>query len=136
MCALTRETARRQGVTIETIATPVERLDVPAASFAIVYGVNLLHKEDQAAGPSQKRGERVALLSPAGGSRRGRDRCRRGGVPARWSSFLGCRLICLGLVGEYVGGTFEEVKGRPLYFVRSTLDDSKPEAGAVAGPDR
>jgi SAM-dependent methyltransferase len=43
MCALAAGTARLHGVAIETIATPVERLDVPAGSFDLVYGANLLH---------------------------------------------------------------------------------------------
>jgi ubiquinone/menaquinone biosynthesis C-methylase UbiE len=43
MCALARGSARRHGVGIETIATPVERLEVPEASFDLAYGANLLH---------------------------------------------------------------------------------------------
>ena len=43
MCALAAETAGRHGVAVETIATPVERLDVPEGSFDLVYGANLLH---------------------------------------------------------------------------------------------
>jgi ubiquinone/menaquinone biosynthesis C-methylase UbiE len=43
MCALARETARQHGVEIEAIATPVERLEVPEATFDVVYGANLLH---------------------------------------------------------------------------------------------
>ena len=43
MCALARATARAHGVEIEAIATPVERLDVPAGAFDVVYGANLLH---------------------------------------------------------------------------------------------
>lgn len=42
-----------------------------------------------------------------------------------WTSTLvttlligGIQLICLGMVGEYVGKTFEEVKRRPIYVIR------------------
>jgi hypothetical protein len=34
--------------------------------------------------------------------------------------FSGINLISLGIVGEYIAGIFDEVKGRPLYLVRQT----------------
>lgn len=57
------------------------------------------------------------------------------GIPYRgWTSIFvsviflsGIQLLLLGVVGEYVGRIYEEVKKRPLYFVRDSLGlESKP----------
>jgi hypothetical protein len=40
--------------------------------------------------------------------------------------FLGStQLFCLGIIGEYVGRTFEQSKERPVYIAKEILDYSK-----------
>ncbi|MBO4896984.1 MAG: glycosyltransferase family 2 protein [Clostridia bacterium] len=36
-------------------------------------------------------------------------------------------LICIGILGEYVGRIYDECKGRPIYIIKDTVGLSKPE---------
>jgi glycosyltransferase involved in cell wall biosynthesis len=51
--------------------------------------------------------------------------------------FLGAiQLLCLGLLGEYVGRIYTAVQGRPAYFVATdTADEPAPTPRRPAGPD-
>jgi polyisoprenyl-phosphate glycosyltransferase len=44
--------------------------------------------------------------------------------------FAGVQLISLGVLGEYLGRMYEEVKGRPLFLVAEELGIERPPAGA------
>ncbi len=73
------------------------------------------------------------------------------GIERGWTGIMmtvlvlgGVQLICLGIIAEYLGRVYEEVKRRPLYVVRERVgfparpgDSAAPvEAGAPAGaPD-
>jgi glycosyltransferase involved in cell wall biosynthesis len=51
----------------------------------------------------------------------------------------GCILISLGIVGEYVGRVYEQVKGRPIYLLKDQSPELLPEhlrAGLDSGPQR
>lgn len=47
--------------------------------------------------------------------------------------FLGAvQLICIGILGEYIGRIYEEVKGRPLYTLKEVVGFSDRSATAIA----
>jgi len=49
----------------------------------------------------------------------------------------GIQLITVGIIGEYVGRIYDEVKGRPLYLVGSTKNIAgEPPGGAPSEPQR
>ena len=51
--------------------------------------------------------------------------------------FAGVQLISLGVIGEYLGRMYEEVKGRPLFLVAETLGiDEETAPRAVDRPTR
>ena len=39
--------------------------------------------------------------------------------------FAAIQLICIGIIGEYVGRTFEQSKDRPIYIAKEVLDNTK-----------
>lgn len=52
------------------------------------------------------------------------------GVPTLLMAVLligGIQLLCLGIVGEYIGRIYDEVKGRPLYIVGARRNIDVPE---------
>ncbi len=46
--------------------------------------------------------------------------------------FAGVQLISLGVIGEYLGRVYEEVKGPPLYLVAEELGVGRAGAPRVA----
>lgn len=48
--------------------------------------------------------------------------------------FGGVQLLCIGIMGEYVGRIYQETKDRPLYFVKQRLGVSAPDRGLPKQP--
>ena len=55
-----------------------------------------------------------------------------GNTVAGWTSLVGImaliggiQLFCLGIIGEYIGKIYSEVKQRPKYIIQSTTDEEK-----------
>ena len=41
----------------------------------------------------------------------------------------GVQLLCIGIIGEYVGRTFEQSKNRPIYLAKDILNYQEEDAG-------
>jgi dolichol-phosphate mannosyltransferase len=67
-----------------------------------------------------------------------------GGAIAGWAAVLicvhffgGCQLAALGIISEYLGRTLDQVKGRPLYIVRSAIGfgaTKRTQSGSIPQP--
>jgi polyisoprenyl-phosphate glycosyltransferase len=73
--------------------------------------------------------------------------CTGGRLERGWTGMMmtvlvlgGVQLLCLGIIAEYLGRVYEEVKRRPLYVVRERIGLASSRAGtpaaAASRPDR
>jgi len=46
----------------------------------------------------------------------------------------GVQLVCLGIIGEYLGRVFNELKPRPIYVIEELIES--PNAASSAGHGR
>jgi glycosyltransferase involved in cell wall biosynthesis len=83
-------------------------------------------------------GVALALMAFAYGGYLVTDYLLHGNPASGWTTivtallfFAGINLISLGVIGEYIGRVFDEVKGRPLYVARQRLGHARPARSAV-----
>jgi len=54
------------------------------------------------------------------------------GAVSALALFSGTQLVCLGILGEYVGRIYRQTQGRPLYLIRETLDNAHAARPRIA----
>ena len=54
----------------------------------------------------------------------------------RWCCCSAVQLITIGVIGEYLGSVYDEVKGRPLYIVDDAINVRAPGDARESAPDR